>query len=170
MKVNGQTISDQTREGIRPHRRQISDHSRAYHLPYAIADERLVIGVFLEVPGPVCERACSTSSIAQELAEFGMSIRAGWIVGPSSFAEYQPQTASYGLEVPLQAVQSSGINAELILRSRSGTGQPHRRPPPAQPVGIHRGRPTPGIPDEGDRRLRFRPIMQRLTIAVDAGG
>lgn len=44
MKVNGQTISDQTREGIKPHRRQICDHSRAYHLPYAIADERLVMG------------------------------------------------------------------------------------------------------------------------------
>lgn len=47
-----------------------------------------------------------------------MSIRAGWIVRPSSFAEYQPQKASYGLEVPLQAAQSSRINAELILRSR----------------------------------------------------
>jgi hypothetical protein len=54
--------------------------------------------------------------LALLLAKFGMPIRAGWIVGPSSFAEYQPQTVSYGPEVPLQAVQSSCINAELVFR------------------------------------------------------
>lgn len=40
----------------------------------------------------------------------------GWIIPPSSFAEYQPRTASFGPEVPLEAVQSSCINAELIFR------------------------------------------------------
>lgn len=44
-----------------------------------------------------------------------MPIRTGWMVGPSSFAEYQPQTMSYGQEVPLGAVQSSCIN-ELVFR------------------------------------------------------
>lgn len=55
--------------------------------------------------------------LAQQLAEIGMPIRAGWIVGPSSFAEYQPRTAWFGPEVPLGAVQSSCINAEPIFVS-----------------------------------------------------
>jgi len=43
--------------------------------------------------------------LATGLAEFGMPIRAGWIVGPSSWAEYQPHTMSYGgPEVPLNPV------------------------------------------------------------------
>lgn len=108
----------------------------------------------------MCGGACSTSSIAQELAEFGMPIRAGWIVGPSSFAEYQPRTASYDPEVPLEAVQSSCINAELVFvaaRYRT-TSPPFPRP---SPVGIHRGRPTLGIPTDGDRPLHFHPILAR---------
>jgi Domain of unknown function (DUF4192) len=96
--------------------------------------------------------------VAQSLAESGMPFRAGWIVGPSSFAEYQPQTASYGPEVPLGAVQSSCINAELIFRGDPGPGQLHSSPPMLSPMVTHRRRPTPGIPDDGDRRLRVRPI------------
>ena len=90
-----------------------------------------------------------------------MPIHAGWIVGPSSFAEYQPHTVSYGPEVPLETVQSSCINSELIFRGsqiQSGLGVALPQP---SPVGIHRRRPTTGMHDDGDRRLRFRPTLTR---------
>jgi Domain of unknown function (DUF4192) len=77
--------------------------------------------------------------VAQQLAQSGMPIRAGWIIGPSSFAEYQPHTASYGPEVPLEAVQSSCINAELIFRGsqvQNGLSLPPRTPTPAFEIDV----------------------------------
>ena len=79
--------------------------------------------------------------VAQQLAESGMPIRAGWIVGPSSFAEYQPHTASYGPEIPLETVRSSCINAELIFRGsqvQSGLALalPHRMPTPEFEIDV----------------------------------
>lgn len=84
--------------------------------------------------------------LAQQLAEFGMPIRGGWIVGPSS----SRIPASYrGPEVPLQAVQSSCLNAEPVLRGSQIQDSPSLALPRPSPVGIHRRRPTPAIPDGG---------------------
>jgi hypothetical protein len=85
--------------------------------------------------------------LAQQLAEFGMPISAAWILRPSSIAEYQPQTASYGPEVPLQSL--------------TGTSQ-------AEPRGHSPTTSDAGNPQRPRRRLRFRsstlvytkPLMQ----------
>ncbi|ALV40044.1 hypothetical protein AU252_01755 [Pseudarthrobacter sulfonivorans] len=60
--------------------------------------------------GPLVE------SLAQQLALAGMPIQAGWIVGPSSIAEFRIHPVSYGPDIPLGTVQSSLLNAELIFR------------------------------------------------------
>jgi hypothetical protein len=60
--------------------------------------------------GPLVE------SLVQQLALAGMPIRAGWIVGPSSIAEFRIHPVSYGPDIPLTTVQSSVLNAELIFR------------------------------------------------------
>jgi hypothetical protein len=60
--------------------------------------------------GPLVE------SLAQQLALAGMPIQAGWMVGPSSIAEFRIHPVSYGPDIPLTAVKSSVLNAELIFR------------------------------------------------------
>lgn len=60
--------------------------------------------------GPLVE------SLAQQLAVAGMRIQAGWIVGPTSIAEFGIHPVSYGPDIPLTTVQSSVLNAELIFR------------------------------------------------------
>jgi hypothetical protein len=104
-----------------PHHAKIHARRVTGHLGSDADAIAFVFTIFADAPWTAEQREFFPPLIhelAQQLAEFGMPIRAGWIVGPSSFAEYQPQTASYGPEAPLQAVQSSCINAELILRGR----------------------------------------------------
>ncbi|MHA7299381.1 DUF4192 domain-containing protein [Pseudarthrobacter sp. MDT1-22] len=60
--------------------------------------------------GPLVE------SLAQQLALAGMPIQAGWIVGPTSIAEFRIHPISYGPAIPLTTVQSSVLNTELIFR------------------------------------------------------
>lgn len=101
-------------------------------------------------------------------AEFGMPIRAGSIAGPSSFAEYQPHTASDGPEIPPEADQSNCINAELVFRGcqvQYGLIVAHPRP---GPLGVHRPRPTTGITDDGVRA--FASVRSGPPVAVDTAG
>jgi hypothetical protein len=60
--------------------------------------------------GPLVE------ALAQQLALAGMPIQAGWIVGPTSIAEFRIHPVSYGPDIPLTTVRSSVLNAELIFR------------------------------------------------------
>lgn len=135
------------------------DHAQTYarrvtsHLgsdPDATAS---VFAVFADAPWTAEQRELFPPLIhelAQQLAEFGMPTRAGWIVGQTSFAEYQPQTSSYGAEVLLQSVQSSCINAELVFRGSQVQSGLSLALPGSRPMGMCKRRPTPAIPDDGD--------------------
>lgn len=129
----------------RPEHAEIYARKVASHLGSDADATASVFAIFADAPWAVEQRDFFPPLIhelAQQLAEFGMLIRADWIVGPSSFAEYQPQTASYGPEVPLQAVQSSCLNAELVFRGARCSAVSHWHSPTA--------RATPAIPDVGD--------------------
>jgi hypothetical protein len=127
-----------------------SEHAKIYarslagHLGSDADATATVFAIFTDAPWTQQRREFLSPiihEVAQQLAHSGMPIRAGWIVGPSSFAEYQPHTASYGPEVPLETVQSSCINAELIFRGshvQSGLvlSLPRRRPTPEFEIDV----------------------------------
>lgn len=96
-----------------------------------------------------------------------MPIRTGWMVGPSSFAEYQPQTMSYGQEVPLGAVQSSCINAELVFRGSqvqvSLTVALPRPSPGASTGDVRRRRPARLRSDRSCPLIAVQPTARTAT-------
>lgn len=73
------------------------DHAQIYarrvasHLGSDADATASVFAIFTDAPWEAEQREFFPPlmhELAQQLAEFGMPIRAGWIVGPSSFAEY----------------------------------------------------------------------------------
>lgn len=134
----------------RPEHAEIYARKVASHLGSNADATASVFAIFADAPWAVEQRDFFPPLIhelAQQLSEFGMPIRAGWIVGPSPFAEYQPHR---GLEVPLQAVQSSCLNAEPVFRGSQIQDSPLTGISRPSPVGIYRRRRTPAIPDGGD--------------------
>ena len=73
-----------------------------------------------------------------------------------SDSEYQIHVVSYGPEIPRSTVLSSMIDAELVLCGSRTPRSLTLALPRSGRVGVHRRRPSPGIPDDGDPRLLFR--------------
>lgn len=124
-----------------------------------------MFAIFADAPWTAAQREFFPPLIhelAQQLAERGMPIRAGWIVGPHHSPS--PKTASYGPEVPLEAVQSSCINVELVFRGSQVQDR--------FAVALLRGHSRTAYDAGNHRRRRLAPSLRanhaRSPTSVDA--
>ncbi|MHA7291985.1 DUF4192 domain-containing protein [Arthrobacter sp. MDT3-24] len=111
--------------------------------------------------GPLVE------SLAQQLALASMPIQAGWIVGPSSIAEFRIHPVSYGPEIPLTTVQSSTVNAELIFRGSQiqdslALALPSRAVTPEFTTVVHTHRKTAATQSSAQRTAEARGLWSSL--------
>lgn len=106
----------------RPEHAEIYARKVASHLGSNADATASVFAIFADAPWAVEQRDFFPPLIhelAQQSSEFGMPIRAGWIVGPSPFAEYQPHR---GLKSrSRQSNQAASTPNQFFAAARSRT-------------------------------------------------